>query len=97
MSWEPLSNALVKYPWRPMVGAVATGTVLFFFRSQLGESAGKELVRAWLILIFLASNAILILHAMAFSAALLRKRRDAATALPKARAKSEAPSGVEGD
>jgi hypothetical protein len=92
ISRQPIVNALGKHPWRPMVGAVATGTVLFFFWKQLGVSASKELLRAWLILIFLASDAILILHTMTFSIVLLRRRREAATALPKVGAKSEGRS-----
>ena len=90
-------NALGKRPWRPLVGAVVTGIVLFFFWKQLGVSASKELLRAWLILIFLASDAIIILHTITFSIVLLRRRREAATDLPNAGAKSEAPSGAEGD
>ena len=90
-------NALGKRPWRPLVGAVVTGIVLFFFWKQLGVSASKELLRAWLILIFLASDAILIIQAMTSSIVLLRRRREAASALPNARAKSEASSGAEED
>jgi hypothetical protein len=84
ISQQPVGNGLAKHPWRPIVGAAATGTVLFFFWKQLGVSASKELLRGWLILIFLACDAILILHAMTFSIVLLRRRREAATALPKA-------------
>jgi hypothetical protein len=74
ISRESPRNTRGQYSWRPMVVSIATGTVLSFGRGP-AVSPTQQLLRAFLILLFLASNAILMLYALTFSMTILRKRK----------------------